>query len=97
MVWTSPAAQRVKNLPEMQETPEMWVRSLGREDSLEEETAVHSSILAWKIPWTEEPSKLQSKGLQRVEYDWVIKYLSPQEMVLKWSFKKYVNTLCVFI
>ena len=46
MVWTSPAAQRVKNLPEMQETPEMWVRSLGREDSLEEETAVHSSILA---------------------------------------------------
>ena len=97
MVWTSPAAQRVKNLPEMQETPEMWVRSLGREDSLEEETAVHSSILAWKIPWTEEPSKLQSKVLQRVEYDWVIKYLSPQEMVLKWSFKKYVNTLCVFI
>ena len=46
MVWTSPAAQRVKNLPEMQETSEMWVRSLGREDSLEEETAVHSSILA---------------------------------------------------
>ena len=46
MVGTSPAAQRVQNLPEMQETPEMWVRSLGREDSLEEETAVHSSILA---------------------------------------------------
>ena len=51
----------VKNLPAMQET---WVRFLGQEDPLEEETATHSSILAWKIPWTEEPSGLQSIGLQ---------------------------------
>ena len=45
-------AQRVKHLPAMQET---WVRSLGREDSLEKEMATHSSILAWRIPWAEEP------------------------------------------
>ena len=55
------AAQLGKNLPAMQET---WVRFLGREDALEEEVATHSSILAWKISWTEEPGRLQSKGLQ---------------------------------
>ena len=48
----------------MQETQEMWVRSLGREDSLEENMATHSSILAWRIPWTEEPGELLSKSLQ---------------------------------
>ena len=47
----------------------MWVQSLGWEDLLEEEMATHSSILAWKIPWTEEPSGLQSIGLQRVRHD----------------------------
>ena len=47
----------------------MLVRSLGREDSLEEETAAHSSILAWEIPWTEEPGGLQSMGPQRVKHD----------------------------
>ena len=47
----------------------MQVRSLGGEDSLEEGTATHSSILAWRIPWTEEPGGLQSKGLQRVGQD----------------------------
>ena len=52
-------AQMVKSLPEMWET---WVRSLGQEDPLEEEMATHSSILAWKIPWTEEPGQLQSMG-----------------------------------
>ena len=46
-----------------------WVRSLGWEDPLEKEMATHSSILAWKIPWTEEPGRLQSIGLQRVEHD----------------------------
>ena len=51
-------AQSVKNVPAMQETQEMQVQSLGREDPLEEEMAAHSSILAWKIPWTEEPSWL---------------------------------------
>ena len=59
-------AQTVKNLPAMQETP---VRSLGQEDSLEQVMATHSSILAWRIPWTEEPGGLQSMGLQRVGYD----------------------------
>jgi len=51
-------AQQVKNLPAMQETEEMWVRSLGWEDPLEEEMATYSSILAWKIPWTEKPGGL---------------------------------------
>ena len=56
-------AQMVKRLPAMRET---WVQSLGREDPLENEMATHSSTFAWKIPWTEEPSWLQSMGLQRV-------------------------------
>ena len=53
----------------MQETQEMCVRSLGGEDPLEEEMAIHCSILAWKIPLTEEPGGLQSMGLQRVGHD----------------------------
>ena len=53
----------------MQETQETQVRSLGREDPLEEEMATHSSILAWKIPWTEEPGGLQSMGSLRVGHD----------------------------
>ena len=57
----------VKNLPAMQET---WVQSLGQEDPLEKEMATHSSILAWKIPWTEKPVGLQSMGSQRVRHDW---------------------------
>ena len=59
-------AQLVKNLPAMQEN---LVRFLGWEDPLEKEMATHSSILAWKIPWTEEPGGLQSMGLQRVRQD----------------------------
>ena len=59
----------VKNLLLREESPEMWVRSLGQEDPQEEEMATHSSILAWKIPWTEEPGGLQSMGLQRVGHD----------------------------
>ena len=59
-------AQRLKCLPAMQETR---TRSLGREDPLEKEMATHSSILAWRIPWTEEPGGLQSTGLQRVGHD----------------------------
>ena len=56
----------VKRLPAMQETR---VQSLGREDPLEKEMATHSSTLAWKIPWTEEPGRLLSMGLQRVRHD----------------------------
>ena len=59
-------AQMVKRLPAMQETQ---VRSPGREDLLEKEVAVHSSTLAWKIPWTEEPGRLQSMGSQRVRHN----------------------------
>ena len=59
-------AQMVKDLPAVQET---WVPSLGREDPLEKEKATHSSILASRLPWTEEPSRLQSMGSQRVGHD----------------------------
>ena len=59
-------AQMVKNLPAMQET---CIRSLSWEDSLEEGMAAHSSILAWRILWTEEPGGLQSMGLQRLRHD----------------------------
>ena len=59
-------AQRLKRLPLMRDT---WVRSLGREDPLEKEMATCSSILAWRIPWTEEPGGLQSVGSQRVGHD----------------------------
>ena len=59
-------AQRLKPLPAMRET---WVQSLGQEDPLEKEMATHSSIFAWRIPWTEEPGVLQSTGSQRVGRD----------------------------
>ena len=59
-------APMVKHLPTKQET---WVQSLGRDDLLEKEMATHSSILAWKILWTEEPGRLQSLGSQRVGHD----------------------------
>ena len=58
--------QTVKNLPAMQET---WVRSLGGEDPLDKGMATHSSILAWRIPWGEEPGRLQSMRSQRVRHD----------------------------
>ena len=53
----------------MQETKDTWVLSLGGKDPLEEEIATHSSILAWRIPWTEEPGELQSMGSQRIRHD----------------------------
>ena len=62
-------AQRVKNPPAVQETQETQVQSLGWEGPLEKEMATHSSILAWKTPWTEEPGGLQSMGLQRVGHN----------------------------
>ena len=64
--WTSLVAQTVKRLPAMQETQ---VQSLGREDPREKEMATHSSTLAWKIPWMEEPGRLQSMGSQTVGHD----------------------------
>ena len=62
-----PVAQTVKNLPAIQETR---VQSLGQKDSLEKGLAIHSSIPAWRIPWTEEPGGLQPVGLQRVGHHW---------------------------
>ena len=63
---TSLMAQMVKHLSTMRET---WVQSLGWEHPLEKEMAIHSSTIAWKIPWTEEPGRLQSMGSQRVGHD----------------------------
>ena len=63
--------QRVKNPPAVQET---WVQSLDWEDPLEKGMGTHSSILAWRIPWTEEPSRLQFMGLQRVGHDWTTNF-----------------------
>ena len=72
----------VKNLPAM---PETWVRSLGRVDPLERAIATHSSILAWSIPWTEEPGGLQSTGSQRVGHDWVTKTNTLRPTLQIWS------------
>ena len=66
LFWASLVAQRLEPLPAMRET---WVLSLGWEDPLEKGMATHSSTLAWKIPWTEEPGGLQSTGSQRVGHD----------------------------
>ena len=65
--WASLVAQMVKRLPTMRET---WVQSLGWENPLEKEMATHSSILAWKIPWTEDSGRLQSMGSQSVGHNW---------------------------
>ena len=59
-------AQMVKNLPAVQET---WVQSLGQEDTLEKDMATHSSILAWRIPWTEEPGGATDHGVERIRQD----------------------------
>ena len=65
--WALLVAQKEKNLPAMQEN---WLWTLGHEDPLEKEIVSHSSILSWRIPWTEEPDRLQSMGLWRVRHDW---------------------------
>ena len=70
----------VKNLPAIQET---WVWSLGQEDPLEKEMATHSSILAWRIPWTEEPDGLQSMWSQRVRNNWVTNTFRAFQEVIK--------------
>ena len=74
-------AQWVKNVPAMKETPETLVWSLGKEDPLEKEMATHSSILAWEIPWTEEPGGLQFKGSQRVGQDQAIKHRKTKQIL----------------
>ena len=69
MEGASQVALVVKNLPALQETQETWVESLSWEDPLEEGMATHSSVLAWRIPWTEKPGRLQSIGSHRVRHD----------------------------
>ena len=68
--WASLVAQLVKNLPAVWET---WIQFLGWEDLLEKGMATHSSVLAWRIPWTEQPGRLQSTGSQRLGHDLAIK------------------------
>ena len=84
-------AQTVKNLPAMRET---WVRSLGWEEPLEKGTATHSSILAWRIPWTEETARLQSMGSQRVGHSWAtFTFMLPLMFILGNYFKKVIPEL----
>ena len=80
----------VKNTPAKQEPQEMQVRSLSQEDPLEEGMATHSSILAWRIPWTEEPGGPQSMGLQKVGHDLVTKPPPPPYVHFIYS-SVYVN------
>ena len=99
-MWASLVAQRLKRLPAVQET---WVWSLGREDPLEKEMATHSSILAWRIPWMEEPGGLQSMGSQRMGHNWetlsknIWKRVSPgitrKKLTLWMAYFKHVHSL----
>ena len=73
----------VKNPPAMKEPQETWVQSLGREDPLEEEMATCSNILAWKIPWTEDPGGLQFMGLQRVGHSWATKHSTAHALLYR--------------
>ena len=84
--WASLVAQMVKRLPVMRETQ---VQSLGREDPLEKEMATHSSTLAWKIPWTENPGRLQSMRSQRVGHDWVTSLFFPFPLYLFSFYEQY--------
>ena len=68
-IWGFPSSSAVKNLPAIQEPQETWVQSLGGEDTLEVSMATHSSNIAWRIPWTEEPGGLQSIGSQRAKHN----------------------------
>ena len=72
--WAELLDQWVKNLPAMQQTQEMSVQSLSLEDPPEEEMAIHTSILTWKTPWTEDPGRLQFMMLQRAGHDWATKH-----------------------
>ena len=79
----------VKHPPAMQEIWETWASSLGQEDPLEEEMATHSGILAWKIPWIEEPGGLQSIGLQRVRH-YLVTDMHAQEEVANQGKRKCI-------
>ena len=92
-------AQRVKRLPARWETR---VQSLGQEGPLEKEMATHSSILAWRIPWTEEPGRLQSKGLQRVRHDSATSLSLSLSRLIQWFVQalyrvRFVVSFCLFV
>ena len=105
-IWASLVAQMVKNLPTIQETQ---VQFLGQEDPLEKRMATHSNILAWKIPWTEEPSRPQSMGLWTVGQNWMTntstcEYLN-QNLVWIFIYSKQLSTckiniyeyICIYV
>ena len=84
----------VKNPPAMQETcAETWIRSLGWEDPLEKEMATHSNILAWTIPWREEPGRLQYMQSQRVGHNWVTNIHTHTSFVSSTSFVSFIVSL----
>ena len=87
-------AQRLKHLPAMRET---WVRSLGWEDPLEKEMATHYSVLAWRIPWIEEPGRLQSMGLQRVGHDWATSLSLHSHFIFKLSIVLLSSLFILFL
>ena len=66
---------------------ETWVWSLGWEDPLEEGMETHSNILDWRLPWTEEPSRLQTRRLQRVGHDWATKHTAHSQLTMQWWFQ----------
>ena len=86
-----PMAQMVNNLPAMQET---WIWFLGQEDPLEKGMTTHSSLLAWEIPWTEQPGGLQSMGSQRVRHNWATNTLMDIWMVTDLCHYNDVWTFC---
>ena len=88
--WVSLLAQTVKNTPALQET---WVPSLGWEDALEKGKATHSSVLAWRIPWAEEPGRLQSMGSQRVGHDWATNIFTSVYFFIFFSIPTYPRIL----
>ena len=97
-LWGFPCGSVVKNPPAMQEPQETWVQSLGREDPLEKSMAIQSSILAWRIPWTEEPGGLQSMGSQRVRHNWR-NLACTHALIFIWTvvYNSYLRSLLSFL
>ena len=91
--WASQVSQWWRIYLPMQETQATWVQSLCQEDLLEKEMATYSSILAWKIPWTEEPGGLQSIGLQRVRHNWACTHNNNWENLMQCSRVHHLRSL----
>ena len=95
LFFIQPDGSVVKNPPAMQETQEMRIQSLGQEDPLEKGMATHCNILAWRVPWTEEPGRLQSMGSDN--HDGVITHLEPDilECEVNWALEVLLRTKLV--